>query len=312
MDSHVTKSPDLVLTYRHTRRNSMTMGRRVFMGQVGAGVWLASRAAWAAQSQRIERLGMQLYTVRAEMAKDFEGTLARVAALGFREVEFAGYFDRTPQQVRMALGRNGLTSPSTHIDLASISSRLPQIIEASQAIGHKFIVMPWLDDATRKQPDIWQKVADTLNRAGEASRKAGIQMAYHNHHFEFVPLASGKMPLDFLLERCDPQLVAFELDVAWISAAGQDPLAYFAKYPGRFPMVHVKGLKKKPTQGASTPIDQVLPDITDVGGDSIDWARIFAKSAQGGIKHYFVEHDVPTSAFDSLKASHDYLQALRF
>jgi sugar phosphate isomerase/epimerase len=292
--------------------NVMDIGRRKFLGTVGAGVGAASGLAQANQSRRIERIGMQLYTVRNEMAKDFDGTLARVAALGFKEVEFAGYFDRTPQQVRAALDRNGLTSPSTHVDLASISSRLPQVLEASQVIGHKFIVMPWLDDATRKDPGIWQRVADTLNRAGETTRAAGIQMGYHNHHFEFVPTASGQLPLDLLLERCDPKLVAFELDLAWISAAGQDPLAYFAKYPGRFPMVHVKGLRKRPAQGASTPIDQVMPDIADVGGDSIDWARIFARSEQAGIAHYYVEHDNPASAFDSLAASIKYLQALRF
>jgi sugar phosphate isomerase/epimerase len=290
----------------------MAMDRRSFLGHTVAGVVMASGLAHATQSRRLERIGMQLYTVRAEMAKDFDGTLARVAALGFREVEFAGYFDRTPQQVRAVLDRNGLTSPSTHIDLASIGSRLPQIIEASRTIGHKYIVMPWLDDATRVQPDIWQRVSDTLNRAGETSRAAGIQMGYHNHHFEFVPMPSGQMPLDLLLERCDPTLVVFELDLAWISAAGQDPLAYFAKYPGRFPMVHVKGLKKRPAQGASTPIEHVMPDIADVGGDSIDWARIFARSEQAGIAHYYVEHDVPTSAFDSLKTSINYLQALRF
>jgi sugar phosphate isomerase/epimerase len=290
----------------------MRIRRREFLGQVGAGVVVASGMAHASQSRRIERLGMQLYTVRAEMAKDFDGTLARVAALGFREVEFAGYFDRTPQQVRAALDRNGLTSPSTHIDLASISSRLPQVIEASRVIGHTFIVMPWLDDATRKDPGIWQQVADTLNRAGETARAAGIRMGYHNHHFEFVPTASGQLPFDVLLERCDPKLVVFELDLAWISAAGQDPLAYFAKYPGRFPMVHVKGLRKRPAQGAATPIDQVMPDIADVGGDSIDWARVFARSEQAGIVHYYVEHDNPKSAFDSLAASAKYLQALRF
>jgi sugar phosphate isomerase/epimerase len=273
---------------------------------------MASGLTHAGQSRRIERIGMQLYTVRDEMAKDFDGTLARVAALGFKEVEFAGYFDRTPQQVRAALDRNGLTSPSTHVDLATISDRLPQAIEASRIIGHKFIVLPWLDDAARKDPNIWQRVADTLNRAGVSAQAAGLQMGYHNHHFEFVPTASGQMPLDLLLERCDPKLVVFELDLAWISAAGQDPLAYFAKYPGRFPMVHVKGLRKRPAKGAATPIEQVMPDIADVGGDSIDWARIFARSEQAGIVHYYVEHDIPKSAFDSLKTSISYLQALRF
>jgi sugar phosphate isomerase/epimerase len=283
--------------------------RRSFLGQLAA---LPAVTRSVAQSGRLERLGMQLYTVRNEMAKDFEGTLARVAALGYREVEFAGYFDRTPAAVRSALDRAGLSAPAAHVDLATISTRLPQVIDASQVIGHKFIVLPWLDEAARKDAGIWQRVADTLNRAGETSRRAGITMAYHNHHFEFVPGPDGRMPLDFLLSACERSLVSFELDLAWITAAGQDPVAYFDRYPGRFPMVHVKGLRKRPANGARTPIDQVLPDIVDVGGDSIDWARILARRSQAGIQHYFVEHDQPTSAFDSLRASYQYLNGLRF
>lgn len=293
------------------RHEDTSTDRRVFLGRLAGAMACAPGWLTDLKSRRLERIGLQLYTVRAEMAKDIEGTLARVAALGYREVEFAGYFDRRPHSVRMMLGRNGLTSPATHIDYASVSTRMPQVVEASQAIGHKFIVMPWLDATLRKQPDIYKRVAETLNRAGELTRKAGIKMAYHNHHFEFAPVA-GKMPFDTLLEECDRDLVAFELDLAWITAAGQDPLAYFAKHPGRFPMVHVKGLKKRPAQGAATPIEQVLPDITDVGGDVVEWAKIFAAASKGGIQHYFVEHDQPASAFDSLKASYQFLQKLRY
>jgi sugar phosphate isomerase/epimerase len=239
-----------------------------------------------------------------------------VAALGYKEVEFAGYFDQPPKTVRAMLDRHGLTSPSTHIDYASLGDKLPQVIEASQIIGHRFIVNPWLDEEMRKQPDVWKKAAETYNRAGAMTAKAGIQFAYHNHHFEFVPV-NGVRPYDFLLETCDPKLVKMELDLCWITVAGQDPLAYFQKYPGRFPMVHVKGITKVPenaaAQSPALPFDQVMPNLTDVGsGDVVDWKRIFAKSSQAGIKHYFVEHDQPKSAFDSLKASAQYLQALRF
>ena len=292
----------------------MPIDRRTFLGQMAAGLVVsASPEAFAAQQGRIERVGMQLYTARAEMEKDFEGTLARVAGIGYKEVEFAGYFNRTPAQVRTVLERHGLTAPSTHIDFATISTRLPETIEASRTIGHQFIVLPWLDETLRKDPDIWKKVADTLNKAGEAAKGAGIQMAYHNHHFEFLPVG-GRMPYDMLLEMCDPALVKMELDLCWVTAAGQDPLAYFEKHPGRFPMVHVKGLRKRPVAGAATPIEQVMPDLTDVGtdGDLIDWARIFARSSQAGLKHYFVEHDQPKGAFDSLAKSFKYVQSLRF
>ena len=104
-----------------------------------------------------------------------------------------------------------------------------------------------------------------------------------------------------------------EMDLCWITAAGHDPLEYFRKYPGRFPMVHVKGLARIPATGAATPINDVLPDVVDVGrGDVIDWKRLFAQSSQAGIKHYFVEHDIPKAPFASLKNSYDYLKALQF
>jgi sugar phosphate isomerase/epimerase len=164
----------------------------------------------------------------------------------------------------------------------------------------------------RKQPDVWKRVAATFNRAGEISKKAQIQFAYHNHHFEFVPV-NGTMPYEVLLKECDPELVKMELDLCWITVARQDPLAYFKRYPGRFPLVHVKGLKKLPDGPAPAPFGQAIPNITDVGAaDIIDWKRIFAASEQAGIRHYFVEHDQPPSPLDSLQTSARYLSALRF
>lgn len=266
----------------------------------------------AAQGKSIEQLGVQLYTVRDLMAKDFEGTLAKVAAVGYQEVEFAGYFNQTPQDVKAILARHGLSSPSTHIDYASLGDNFPKVVEASQAIGHRYIVNPWLDEEMRKQPDVWKRVAATFNRAGEISKKAGIQFAYHNHHFEFVPI-DGVKPFDLLLKECDPDLVKIELDLCWITVAKEDPLTYFSRYPGRFPLVHVKGLKKIPDGPAPVPFDKAIPNIADVGtSDIIDWKRIFAKSEQAGIRHYFVEHDQPASPLDSLQASAKYLRALRF
>jgi len=286
----------------------MTLDRRRFIGAVGAASVAAASRVWAAS---IRRVGVQLYTVRGEMEKNFEGTLARVARLGFKEVEFAGYFGRLPAQVREILSRNGLRSPSAHIDYASLTGDAwPKAIDNAKTIGHDYLIVAWLDDDFRKQPDVWKRVADTFNRAGEISRKAGIQFAYHNHNFEFVPV-DGKRPYDVLLESCDPRLVKMEMDLCWITAAGADPLQYFRRYPGRFRLVHVKGLSKQPPPDA--PIPGVLPLITDVGHDDvIDWKGIFAHSKEAGIEHYFVEHDVPKEPFESLKASYDYVSKLKF
>jgi sugar phosphate isomerase/epimerase len=295
----------------------MSLNRRSFLGRMGAGLAAASMSSVRAfaQQHRIERLGMQLYTVRDAMAKDFDGTLAKVAALGYKEVEFAGYFDKSPQDVKASLGRHGLTSPSTHIGYDLLGDKFQKVVEDSTIIGHKFIVNPWLDEPLRQQSGIWKRVAETFNRAGAATQKAGIQFAYHNHHFEFVPV-DGQMPYETLLTTCDPALVKMEMDLCWATAAGQDPVAWFEKYPGRFPMVHVKGLKRIPPNAAqwktAPPIETLLPDVTDVGAGVIDWARIFAHAQTAGIQHYFVEHDQPAAPFDSLAASAKYLQALRF
>jgi len=288
----------------------MIITRRTFLGQAAMTTLLPTvvRAA----DHRIDRLGLQLYTVRTEMAKDFEGTLAKVAAAGYREVEFAGYFDQNPKQVRAILDRHKLTAPSAHIDYATVETKLEPAIETARIVGHRFLVNPFLDEEMRKQPDIWKRVAATFNKAGETCRKAGIQFAYHNHHFEFVPV-DGVMPFDLLLKECDPNLVKMELDLCWITVARQDPLTYFQRYPGRFPLVHIKGLKKVPEGQPPVPFDQAIPNITDVGAhDVIDWKRILARSSQAGIRHYFVEHDQPASPFDSIRTSAAYLRELRF
>ena len=277
-------------------KSIMTMNRRTFLGQMAMSTLIpvVGRAA----DQKIQRLGLQLYTVRTEMEKDFEGTLAKVAAAGYQEVEFAGYFKQDPKNVRAILDRHKLTAPSAHVDYPTVESKLDQALEAARIIGHRFLVNPWIDEEMRKQPDIWQRVAATFNKAGEACRKAGVQFAYHNHHFEFVPV-NGVMPFDLLLKECDPKLVKMELDLGWAHEAGTDPLKWFAQYPGRFPLVHVKDFEANGT-------------MTEVGKGEIDWKAIFAKANLGGIKHYFVEHDDPKAPFDSIQASYEYLEKLRF
>jgi sugar phosphate isomerase/epimerase len=289
----------------------MTMDRRTFLGTMGAAYVALSRLHAAS----IPRVGVQLYTVRTLMEKDVDGTLASIAGIGYKEVEFAGYFNRTPDQIKAVLAKNGLTSPSAHIDYAGLTGDAwLKAIDAAKTIGHQYLINAWVDESIRNQPDSWKKIAETYNRAGDVSQKAGIQFAYHNHNFEYAPV-DGKLPYDILLDTCDPKLVKMEMDLCWISAAKKDPIDYFRKYPGRFPLVHVKGLSKLPASSgdAAVPIDKVLPDITEVGhNDVINWKRIFAHAKEAGIQHYFVEHDVPKSPLDSLKESYDYVSKLEF
>jgi sugar phosphate isomerase/epimerase len=298
------------------------MNRRTFLGTMTASAILANRFSWAAGEHKISNIAVQLYTVRDLIAQDFDGTLAKVAEAGYKEVELAGfslddgkvhYFGKTPQELRAALDRHGLTAPSTHVNFTSLSTEnFPQVLEASKVLGHRYIVNPWIDEPVRKQPDGWKHATDTFNRVGEASKKAGFQFAYHNHWFEFLPV-DGKLPYDILLQQCDPGLVKMEMDLCWITAAGVDPVNYFNRYPGRFPLVHVKDLKKIPqitTGGAQNFGDTV--DLTEVGSGIIDWKQLFSHAGKAGIKLYIVEHDRPKAPIQSIKASYDYLEKLGF
>jgi sugar phosphate isomerase/epimerase len=300
------------------------MDRRKFIGAVAAATVMSNQLTWALASRKIEKIGLQLYTVRDFMDHDFHGTLARVATIGYKEVELAGfaqadngdvtYFKQTPKDFRAAIDSQGLTAPSTHVTFKSLSpDNFAHVIEASKVLGHSYIVCPWIEEEMRKQPDVWKRAAETFNHAGQACKKAGIQFAYHNHWFEFFPGPDGKMPYDFLLKETDANLVKMELDLCWIVVGGQDPVKYFAKYPGRFPLVHVKDMKALPkvdTSGGQNFGDSL--DMTSVGNGVIDWKKILGKSDQAGIKHYFVEHDKPQDPFASIEASYAYLKPFRF
>ena len=281
------------------------MNRRTFIGSMAAAA-LMSRVGWAASTHRIEKIGLELYTVRDALNQDFEGTIARVAKVGYKEVELAQFFAHLPEfnpsakRAREILDANGLTAPATHIPYSALSpENLSQVIEASKVLGHQYVVNPSIDREVLKQPDGWKRAAETFNRAGEETKKSGIQLGYHNHVEEFKPLPDGKLPYDVLLAETDPKLVIMEMDLGWIYHAGADPIAYFEKYPGRFPLVHVKDFDQNGT-------------MTDVGKGVIDWKAIFARSDVAGITHYFLEYDNPKDPFASIDVGYGYLKNLRF
>jgi len=277
------------------------VNRREFvqtMTAIGA-TTLFCKVPRTAHSARLEKVGLQLYTVRDKMKEDFEATLARVAEIGYREVEFAGYFDHAPADVRAILDRHGLSAPSTHIALGEIDAWKASL-DTAKAIGHDYVVVPWIPQEKRMTLDGWKNVADVFNRAAQMAHDTGLQFAYHNHDFEF-PKMDGQIPYDVLLQNTDPKLVQLEIDLYWITKAGQDPLSYFARWPGRVPLVHVKDSAGAPEH-----------KMADVGQGKIDWKRIFAKRDQAGIKHFFVEHDQPPQPFQDIAASYNYLKNLEF
>ena len=186
---------------------------------------LRCRSVASRSSGRFDRIGLQLYSVRDLMKADVPGRSPRSRPSGSRRSSSPVSSDKSPKDVRAALDKNGLTAPAAHVDWVTMDTKLAETVEAAKVLGHRFLIIPWIGEEERKQPDIWKKAADLFNRVGAQTARAGIQFAYHQHGFEFVPADSlgGKLPYDYLLENTDPKLVQMELDICWTVAAGKDP-----------------------------------------------------------------------------------------
>lgn len=277
--------------------------KRLSAGAVALGwaspVGLASRPAGDATRGRlpdIGPLGVQLYTVRGEMEEDVEATLERVAAIGYEEVEFAGYFGHSPAEIRRMLERTGLKAPAAHVTEPLWNGTWARALDDAAEAGHEYVVIAWIPEQVRPDLDGWRRTAALLSDAGEQARAAGLRFAYHNHDFEFGEM-EGRVPFDVFLEASDPELVEIELDFFWITHGGGDPVAFLERWPGRVPMVHVKD---RTTTG----------EMVEVGRGALDWPRLLGLARRLGTRHFFVEHDRPRRAFRSIETSYRYLSAL--
>ncbi len=312
--------------------SSNTYSRRTFLRTAAAGAGaFASFANWPGIGSANPLglpIGLQLYTVREQLQKDFDGTLKQVAAAGYQEVEMAGFYNRTAAEVRKSLDAAGLTCPSAHYPLVELMSGLDEKINYAKELGLQYMIcaFPWVADPSRFKAagnnpmalamalangltlDDWKWNAEQFNKIGEQTKKAGIQFGYHNHDLEFKRFG-GVMGYDEILRETRPDLVTLELDCGWMSVAGHDPAAYLRKYPTRYSMLHVKDERdlSKPTTslaGASA---------TELGRGKIDYKPIFEAAKRGHITHYFVEQEAFPDApvFEAIKIDCDYLRNLR-
>ena len=264
-------------------------------------------------------IGLQLYTVRDAMAKDPNGTLAKVAAIGYNSMEGATYNDGKENFYGMdaksfagVLKTNGLVMRSCHYRLGedangatltngvfngTILHDWDKAVEDAHKLGLQYMVCAWLSPKERLGLDHYKKMAGDFNIAGEKCAKAGVQFCYHNHDFEF-DAQNGKYPYDVLLDNTDPKLVKMEMDLYWVTKAGQDPIKLFDAHPGRFPLWHLKDMDSTPKHA-----------FTEVGNGTIDFKKIFAAKAKSGMKYFFVEQDqCPGSPFDSITKSITYIK----
>jgi sugar phosphate isomerase/epimerase len=258
----------------------------------------ASRFLHHESREQLSRIGVQLYTVRERMRASVAQTLEQVARIGYKEVEFAGYFDRSAKDIRALLDANGLTAPSAHsASMPAIRTRFAEVLDEAATIGHRYVICASIP-RREMTADGYKRVADEMNRAGELATKVGIKVGFHNHSDDMSALGTTT-GLDILLAGTDPKVTSHQLDLFWTVKGGKDPLDYFARYPGRFYSVHVKDM------GASGA-------MVDVGAGQLPFGKYFAQSAKVGLRHYFVEHDEPTDPMASIAAAYKHLSALRF
>ncbi|MGB2717795.1 MAG: TIM barrel protein [Vicinamibacterales bacterium] len=282
------------------------MTRRGFIHHAAAFAAMTGAFSGAVQRRRY-KMGLQLFTMRAAMREDVDGTLKRIAGIGYEELETYGfdpqairYYGLDAKEFARRLSDLNLSTPSGHYDLNRFATTsvddlkryVDRCIEGAKAVGHTYITWP-LIDADSRTLDGFKVVAERLNIAGAQARTAGLQVAYHNHDFEFVE-QNGQLGYDIILKETDPALVKLQIDLYWIARGSKFPPNYwFKRAPGRFVMWHVKDMHK------------VSRDYTELGNGTIDFTQIWPDTELAGMKHFFVEqggnftHDPFRSITDS-------------
>lgn len=298
--------------------------RRKFLQQSGAAAFATmflSDKTFASSFDEKHAIGIQLFTFFETMDNDVEGTLKKIADIGYKEIESAfskkpGYYGMKPKEFASYLNSIGLLWVSHHVlgapfklppgtklpagtdgkpmtipPMRNLKENMQELVDEAAESGVAFLVCANTPIATM---DEIKSSIDVLNKTGEACKKAGIAFAYHNHDAEFKEV-EGQKPYDLFLKQTDPQLVKMELDIAWAIKGGADVMALFQNNQGRFPLWHVKDL------------DASRQNILPVGSGAIDYKKIFAAANVAGMKHIFIEHDFPKDAFASIRESYNYL-----
>lgn len=292
--------------------------RRAFLKEAaayGGTLAFATKTAPAADWKR--QVGLELYTVRDLTAKDYEGTLAKVAEIGYKEVEASDFANLEPKQFRAMLDRYGLTMPSTHAGAAA-GPDLDKQLEGFRIMGIRYTEVHSGGGGgggrgAAPTEESVKHTAGELNQNGKLVKKFGMKILVHNHTMEFQPFEGSKLrPYDVLLAETDPALVAMQLDVGWASVAGQDILAMFKTHPGRFELWHVKDAKgiKSMTAQMTQQERQRSAMLVPVGLGEVDYKSIFAAAELAGLKHYCIEQDNAADWGDSVAAARKSYQNL--
>ena len=278
------------------------MHRRTFVQAVTAAGATLTLPRIPPPASRLDRIGLELYSVRNAMRADPERTLAAVRAIGYADVELLWSFNnfgRTPEQVRATLDHEGLRAPSAHMAPETMLKDWNRSLDTARLLGHEYLIVPSLTPDTQHSLDAWRGWADRFNTAGAAARKAGIWLAFHNEPEHMKPI-DGKVPYDVFVNRLDPASVRLQLDVGNMTVGGGDPMQYLERYQDRYGTFHLKDVAA-----------DRLHD-TELGTGIFDLKRFLAAVTHLKTKPCYVEQESPEDELASARQNFAYLRGLTF
>ncbi len=239
-------------------------------------------------------IGLQLYSLRADFAKDVPGTLPKVRRFGIENVELAGTYNLTPEKFKALLDANHLKPVSGHFPYERYRDDVEGVARDAKALGLQYAGCAWIEHKGDFDEKTCREAIAVFNRAGEALAKHGLKFFYHTHGYEFQPHGQGTL-FDLLVAGTKPEFVRYEMDVFWIVHPGQDPVKLLEKYGRRFELMHVKDMKKGTPTGLLTGSSDVSNDVA-LGTGQMDWPAILSAAKRAGVKQYFIEDESPTAA----------------
>jgi len=287
----------------------------------------------------LNKIGVQFFSLPKLLDADFKGTVEMLAKIGYKEVELfgpfpfsdegakkswdsvtgflgfkgSGYFGHTAAEVKNILKSNGLAITSLHTDFATLQHNMDKLGEAAQTLGNTYVVLPAVPPGNRKTIDDYKKNADIFNKIGASAKKVGVKFAYHNHGYGWRE-ENGKRPMDIIFDNTDKDLVFFEMDLFWTTAAGVSPIELFEKHKNRYRAMHVKdGTKQVRFVGDGSDSKQwfeLFPFMASAGSGVFDLKNILTAAKANGVKHFYVEQDLVKDPQIALKSSFDYLKKL--
>jgi sugar phosphate isomerase/epimerase len=271
-----------------------------------------SQAADAGAGSFKGTAGLQLYSLRDQFKQDVVGTLDKVKAFGFTEVETAGTYGMEVEKFAALLKERGLKPVSGHFGYELMQKDLPAVIRDAKTLGVKYVACAWIPhDIGNFGEENVRKAAADFNSWGEAFKKEGITFAYHAHGYEFRSIKEGgsETLFDLMMQETKPEFVSFEMDVFWVMHPGKDPAELLKKYPNRWKLMHLKDIRKGARTGIFTGKAPLTDDVA-LGAGMVDWPAVLRAAAEVGVEHYFIEDESPTVA-EQIPQSLKYLETLK-